>query len=70
MSVKEFSEKHEVSSTFKSLGIVFGDIGTSPIYTMSVIFILLAPTPDNIYGITSLILWTLILIVTVELAEA
>ncbi len=66
MSFKEFSEKHEVSSTLKSLGIVFGDIGTSPIYTMSVIFILLAPTADNIYGITSLILWTLILIVTVE----
>ncbi|MEN6617522.1 MAG: KUP/HAK/KT family potassium transporter, partial [Syntrophorhabdus sp.] len=31
----------------KSLGLVFGDIGTSPIYTLTVIFLLLKPTVDN-----------------------
>ncbi|MBE9527953.1 MAG: KUP/HAK/KT family potassium transporter [Proteobacteria bacterium] len=52
----------------KSLGIVFGDIGTSPIYTLAVIFIFLEPTPSNIIGVLSLIFWTLLLLVTVEYA--
>src|SRR3990172_10123348 len=52
----------------KSLGVVFGDIGTSPIYTLSVIFLFLAPTPNNILGVLSLIIWTLIILVTVEYA--
>lgn len=52
----------------KSLGLVFGDIGTSPIYTLTVIFILTKPTQDNVMGILSLIIWTLIIIVTIEYA--
>jgi len=52
----------------KSMGLVFGDIGTSPIYTLTVIFALTKPTPDNIFGILSLIVWTLIILVTVEYA--
>ncbi|MGE5400215.1 MAG: KUP/HAK/KT family potassium transporter [Ignavibacteriales bacterium] len=48
------------------MGLVFGDIGTSPIYTLSVIFLLTAPTPQNIIGILSLIFWTLIILVTLE----
>jgi len=52
----------------KSLGIVFGDIGTSPIYTLTVIFLFLAPTLENIRGVLSLIVWTLITLVTVEYA--
>ncbi len=50
----------------KSLGLVFGDIGTSPIYTLTVVFALTPPTPDNIHGILSLVVWTLITLVTVE----
>lgn len=50
----------------KSLGIVFGDIGTSPIYTLTVIFMLLKPTEENVMAILSLIVWTLISIVTVK----
>ncbi len=46
----------------------FGDIGTSPIYTFTVIFLLTAPTEANIMGILSLIIWTLIIIVTGEYA--
>ncbi len=52
----------------KSLGIVFGDIGTSPIYTLTVIFIFIKPTIDNITGVVSLIFWTLLTLVTVEYA--
>jgi len=52
----------------KSLGVVFGDIGTSPIYTLTVIFLFAAPTRGNVIGVLSLIFWTLITLVTVEYA--
>src|SRR4051794_5819499 len=52
----------------KSLGLVFGDIGTSPIYTLTVIFTLTAPTMGNVFGILSLIFWTMTILVTVEYA--
>ncbi|MBI5050967.1 MAG: KUP/HAK/KT family potassium transporter [Nitrospirae bacterium] len=52
----------------KSMGLVFGDIGTSPIYTITVIFLLTKPTADNITGVLSLIVWTLIILVTIEYA--
>ncbi|MDP2797454.1 MAG: KUP/HAK/KT family potassium transporter [Methanoregula sp.] len=50
----------------KSMGLVFGDIGTSPIYALTAIFFLIPPTPQNIMGILSLILWTLTTLVTVQ----
>lgn len=49
-----------------ALGVVYGDIGTSPLYAMKECFnpeFGLAPTPDNVLGITSLILWAIMLIV-------
>jgi KUP system potassium uptake protein len=52
----------------KSMGLVFGDIGTSPIYTLTVIFALTKPTPENVYGILSLVFWTMTILVTVEYA--
>jgi KUP system potassium uptake protein len=64
-------QKHEQSywgGIVKSMGLVFGDIGTSPIYTLTVIFALTKPTNENILGILSLIVWTLIILVTVEYA--
>lgn len=54
------------SDISKAMGLVFGDIGTSPIYTLTVIFTLTKPTPEHIFGILSLIVWTLILLVTIE----
>jgi KUP system potassium uptake protein len=50
----------------KSMGLVFGDIGTSPIYALTAIFLLIPPTQQNIMGILSLILWTLTTLVTVQ----
>jgi len=50
----------------KALGLVFGDIGTSPIYTLSVIFLLLPATKENVLGVLSLIFWTLIILPTLQ----
>ncbi len=55
-----------MSGIIKALGLVFGDIGTSPIYTVTVIFLLLEPTPENITGVMSLIIWTLIILVSIQ----
>lgn len=52
-----------------ALGVVFGDIGTSPLYALQSCFFglhRLALTPENIIGVTSAVLWTLILVVTVK----
>jgi KUP system potassium uptake protein len=53
-----------------ALGVVFGDIGTSPLYTMKLVFAEgahpLVLNASNMYGILSLITWALILIVSVK----
>jgi KUP system potassium uptake protein len=65
----DYSAKESpVRGIVKSLGLVFGDIGTSPIYTLTVIFLLTKPTPDHVIGVLSLIVWTLVILVTVEYA--
>lgn len=52
---------------FQTLGVVFGDVGTSPLYTFSVMF-RKAPIKGNedILGALSLVLYTLILIPLVK----
>ncbi len=52
----------------KALGLVFGDIGTSPIYTLTVVFAMTKPTEANVYGILSLVFWTMTILVTAEYA--
>ena len=52
-----------------ALGVVFGDIGTSPIYTLQTLFDPNDPHPvpisvDNVYGVVSLIFWSVMIIVT------
>ena len=52
-----------------ALGVVFGDIGTSPLYALHVCFAAtggLAPTRDNVLGVVSLIVWALVLVVTLK----
>jgi len=52
-----------------ALGVVFGDIGTSPLYAFRETFIGPHPLPVDsfhIYGIVSLVFWTMMLIVTVK----
>lgn len=55
-----------IKNIIQAMGLVFGDIGTSPIYTFTVIFLTTKATPENIISILSLIVWTLLLIVTVQ----
>jgi KUP system potassium uptake protein len=55
-----------LNGVVKSMGLVFGDIGTSPIYALTAIFFLIPPTPENIMGILSLIIWTMTTLVTVQ----
>jgi len=62
------AEKPSFRGIIQSLGLVFGDIGTSPIYTLTVIFLLTKPTEDHVIGVLSLIVWTLLLLVTVQYA--
>ena len=51
-----------------ALGIVFGDIGTSPLYTLKTAFDFLSgePTPERILGILSLLIWTLFLVTSIK----
>ncbi|MBN2518015.1 MAG: KUP/HAK/KT family potassium transporter, partial [Candidatus Altiarchaeota archaeon] len=60
--------KTTTTNVIKSMGLVFGDIGTSPIYTLTIIFLFLQPTHDNVMGVLSLVVWTLTILVTVEYA--
>lgn len=52
-----------------ALGIVYGDIGTSPLYAVRFSFLPehgIAPTPENILGVLSLIFWSLILVISLK----
>jgi KUP system potassium uptake protein len=60
--------KQYFKEIIQSLGLVFGDIGTSPIYTLTVVFLLTRPTEDNVLGVLSLVVWTLIILVSIEYA--
>lgn len=54
-----------------AIGIVFGNIGTSPLYAVDQIFCgasPVTPTPGNVLGCVSLVIWSLILIVSVKYA--
>jgi hypothetical protein len=58
-----------LSLTLGSLGIIFGDIGTSPLYVMHTIFAEnLTPTSEQCIGAISLIIWNLIIVVTMKYA--
>ena len=61
----------QAAVTVGAIGVVFGDIGTSPLYAVDQIFYGPAHiplTPDNILGCISLVLWTLTLIVSCKYA--
>ncbi|HEX5689395.1 MAG TPA: KUP/HAK/KT family potassium transporter, partial [Roseiflexaceae bacterium] len=52
-----------------ALGVVYGDIGTSPLYAMRESFHgphAIAPTPENIYGVLSLVFWSLLIVITIK----
>jgi KUP system potassium uptake protein len=51
-----------------ALGVVFGDIGTSPLYTVSACFTgpAIAVTPEHVLGVLSLIFWSLVLVILLK----
>jgi KUP system potassium uptake protein len=54
--------------TVAALGIVFGDIGTSPLYALTSVFQVHGVKPDHadVYGLISMVIWTIVLVVTVK----
>jgi KUP system potassium uptake protein len=55
--------------TVAAIGVVFGDIGTSPLYALKEIFNGHHPipvTPENILGVLSLVFWAIIVLVTIK----
>ncbi len=53
-----------------ALGVVFGDIGTSPLYALQTVFAAdhhaVHPTPTTVYGVISLVFWTITIIVSIK----
>ena len=63
------SKSQQATLALAALGVVYGDIGTSPLYAMKEVFAgnhSIPLTPDNVLGILSLIVWSLIIIVSIK----
>jgi KUP system potassium uptake protein len=61
--------KGRLAITLAALGVVFGDIGTSPLYAMHTVFAIdreLRPDASTVYGVISLVFWAITLVVTVK----
>jgi KUP system potassium uptake protein len=63
-------KKAAAALTLGALGVVFGDIGTSPLYALQTVFSAdhhsIKPTEAGIYGVISLVFWSITLIVSVK----
>src|SRR5882672_7513739 len=59
-------DKHSWALTLGSLGVVFGDIGTSPLYALREAVKASSGGPDAVPGILSIMVWTMLLIVTLK----
>ena len=56
-------------TSLTALGVVFGDIGTSPLYAFRLCFSEgsgIAPHPENIMGILSLVFWAITIVITID----
>nr|POF04689.1 potassium transporter 19 [Quercus suber] len=51
---------------YQSIGVIYGDIGTSPLYVFSSVFGSTPPARDDLIGVLSLVIWSLIMMVTVK----
>ena len=69
MEKKQHTLKQELWLTLGALGVVFGDIGTSPLYAMGQSALAAGgatPQPFAVYGVLSLIFWALIVVVSIK----
>src|SRR5512139_2270756 len=67
--IPSVGSKRTTALTLAALGVVFGDIGTSPLYTVKECFSEftgLQPTHESVLGILSLITWLLIVVVSLK----
>ena len=65
----DHSRKALAPVVIAAIGVVFGDIGTSPLYALKEIFNGHHPipvTPDNIFGILSMVFWSIMALVTLK----
>ncbi|MFB4303261.1 potassium transporter Kup [Actinomadura sp. NTSP31] len=62
--------RRRAALTLAALGVVYGDIGTSPLYSLQTVFSIdhgeVRPTSGDVYGVISLVFWTITLIVSVK----
>src|SRR4051812_26594943 len=68
-AVPQHSKKYQLILSLGALGVVYGDIGTSPLYALRECFHHergVAPTPENVFGVLSLVLWSLIIIISLK----
>ncbi|GAA2055888.1 potassium transporter Kup [Leifsonia soli] len=58
------------AAALAALGVVFGDIGTSPLYALKTVFLLdggaVRPTQDDVFGVVSLMFWSITIIVSIK----
>ena len=66
--VRERPDRLSAGLIVAALGVVFGDIGTSPLYALKTCFTTarVAPTTENVLGILSLVFWALVIVVCVK----
>ena len=66
---RKISGRYLAVLSLSALGVVYGDIGTSPLYALRECFHFkhgVAATPDNVIGILSLICWSLIIVISLK----
>jgi KUP system potassium uptake protein len=68
MSGERISSRQLAPMAVAALGVVFGDIGTSPLYAMSACFTGpgIEVTPEHILGVLALIFWTLVVVILLK----
>ncbi|MFP3464141.1 potassium transporter Kup [Leifsonia sp. SIMBA_070] len=63
-------QKMMFGAALAALGVVFGDIGTSPLYALKTVFLLdggaVRSTQDDVYGVISLMFWSITIIVSIK----
>ena len=66
---QQSSRRYLFTLSLGALGVVYGDIGTSPLYALRECFRghhAVVPTPENVLGILSLIFWSLVVIISLK----
>ncbi|KFN37699.1 potassium transport protein Kup [Smithella sp. F21] len=68
-SSSRWFDKKSLLLAFGSIGVVFGDVGTSPLYTVKECFHgkhAIIPDPSNIFGVLSLLFWSMIIVISIK----